>query len=92
MFEKIKVNILDSKKPSIVIVHKTSFPMTSIKLDGANYRVWSQIIEMHIAGKRNKRYCYAPYPAWARRGGAARLGLFNLLFGHWWTHLIYIIS
>ena len=53
MPEKIKVNILDSKKPSIVIVHKTSFPMISIKLDGANYRVWSQIIEMHIAGKRN---------------------------------------
>ena len=57
MYEKIKVNILDSKKPSIVIVHKTSFPMISIKLDGANYRVWSQIIEMHIASKRNKRYC-----------------------------------
>ena len=56
MFEKIEVNILDNKKPYIVIVHDTSFPIISIKLDGTNYRVWSQIIEMHIIGKRNKRY------------------------------------
>ena len=56
MTEKIEVDILDNKKPYIVIVHETSFPMISIKLDGTNYRVWSQIIEMHIIGKRNKRY------------------------------------
>ena len=56
MSEKIEVNILDNKKPYIVIVHETCVPMISIKLDGTNYRVWSQIIEMHIIGKRNKRY------------------------------------
>ena len=66
------MNIFDSKKASIVIVYKTSFPMISIKLDGANYRVWSQIVEMHIAGKRNERYCYVPYPTWTKRGGATR--------------------
>ena len=39
MSEKIEVNILDNKKPYIVIVHETSVPMISIKLDGTNYRV-----------------------------------------------------
>ena len=52
MYEKTDVNILDSKKPSRVIVHKTSFPTISIKLNGANYRVWTQIMKMHIVGRR----------------------------------------
>ena len=56
MFEKTEVNILDSKKPSTMTVHKTSFHTISIKLDNANYRVWSQIMEMHIAGRRKKGY------------------------------------
>ena len=50
------MNIPDSKKPFTVTAHETSFPTISIKLDGANYRVWSQIMEMHIAGKRKKGY------------------------------------
>ena len=37
-------------------VHETSFPTISIKLDGANYCVWSQIMDMHIAGRRKKGY------------------------------------
>ena len=56
MFEKIEVNILDSKKPSTVTVHETSFPTISIKLDGANYHVWFQFMEMHIACRRKKGY------------------------------------
>ena len=31
-------------------------PTISIKLDGANYRVWSQILEMHIVGRKKKGY------------------------------------
>ena len=50
------MNIPDSKKPSIVTVHETSFPTISIKLDGANYRVWSQIMDMHKAGRMKKEY------------------------------------
>ena len=56
MFEKTKVNIPDNKKLSTVIVHKASFPTISLKLDGANYHVWSQIMEMHISGRRKKGY------------------------------------
>ena len=56
MYEKTEVNIPNSKKPSIVTVHETSFPTISIKLDGANYRVWSQIMDMHIANRRKKGY------------------------------------
>ena len=56
MSEKTEVNIPNCKKPSIAIVHETSFPTISIKLDGANYHFWSQIMEMHIVGKRKKRY------------------------------------
>ena len=36
-------------------VHETSSPI-HIKLDGSNYRVWSQVLEMHIAGKKKKGY------------------------------------
>ncbi|PNX67293.1 hypothetical protein L195_g063449, partial [Trifolium pratense] len=36
-----------SMTPSTVTVHETSSPPVSIKLDGANYRIWSQIMEMH---------------------------------------------
>ena len=50
------MNIPDSKKPSTVTVHKTSFPTISIKLDVANYRIWSQIMEIHIVGRRKKGY------------------------------------
>ena len=56
MSEKTEVNIPDSKKPSTVIVHETSFPTISIKLDGANYRVWSQIMDMHKANRMKKGY------------------------------------
>ena len=56
MFKKTKMNIPNSKKPSTVIAHETSFPTISVKLDGANYRVWSQIMEMHITSRRKKGY------------------------------------
>ena len=46
------MNIPNTKKPSTVTIHETSFPTISIKLDGANYHIWSQIMEMHIAGRK----------------------------------------
>ena len=54
MFEKTEVNISNSKKPSIVIIHKISFPTISIKLEDANYHVWSQIMQMPIVDRRKK--------------------------------------
>ena len=56
MSQKTEMNIPHSKKPSTMTVHKTSFPTISIKLDGANYRVWSQIMKMSIVGRRKKGY------------------------------------
>ncbi|PNX89541.1 hypothetical protein L195_g045661, partial [Trifolium pratense] len=45
-----------STTPSTVTVHETSSPPVSIILDGANYQIWSQIMEMHIAGRKKKGY------------------------------------
>ena len=47
--------IPNSKKLSTVTIHETSSPI-HIKLDGTNYRVWSKILEMHIAGRKKKGY------------------------------------
>lgn len=54
--EKTEVNIPDSKKPSTVIVHKTSFPMMFIKFDGAKICVWSQVMEIYFGDRKKKGY------------------------------------
>ena len=51
MSRKIDVGVFGSKKSSMVSIHETTSPTISIKLNGANYRGWSQILEMHIAGR-----------------------------------------
>ena len=56
MTERSDVAVLDGKKSPMLTIHETSFPTISVKLDGTNYRVWSQIMEMYIAGKRKKGY------------------------------------
>lgn len=38
-----------------VTIHETS-PSIPIKLDGTNYRVWSKVLEIFIAGKEMKGY------------------------------------
>ena len=40
----------------MMTIHETTSPTIYIKLDGTNYRVWSQILEMHIAGRKKKGY------------------------------------
>lgn len=45
-----------SNKSPMVTIHDTPFPTISVKLDGTNYRVWAQIMEMYIAGKKKKGY------------------------------------
>ena len=47
--------MVSDSKNSMVTIHETSSPI-HIKLDGANYLVWSKILEMHIAGKKKKGY------------------------------------
>ena len=98
MFEKTEVNIPDSKKPSIVTVHETSFPTISIKLDGANYRVWSQIMDMHIAGRRKKGYIIgrkvAPtendpsYDEWEAEDVLVKSWLINSMTDKLMTHFV----
>lgn len=56
MAENTGMIVPDSKKPFTMTVHRTTFPTMFVKLDGTNYRVWSQIMEMHNAGRRNKGY------------------------------------
>ena len=50
------MSISNSKKPSMVTIHEIASPIISIKLDGANYHVCSQILEMHIASRKKKGY------------------------------------
>ena len=40
----------------MVNIHETTSPIISIKLDGFNYFVWSQILEIHIIGRKKKGY------------------------------------
>ena len=56
MFSKTDMSISNSKKPSMVTIHEIASPIISIKLDGANYHVCSQILEMHIASRKKKGY------------------------------------
>lgn len=46
----------NSKTSSTMTIHETSFPTISVKLDGTNYGVWSQLLEMYIANRRKKEY------------------------------------
>ena len=55
MSAKHDLEISQSQQLSTMTVHETSSPI-HIKLDGSNYRVWSQVLEMHIAGKKKKGY------------------------------------
>ena len=98
MYEKTKVNISDSKKPSIVIVHENSFLTISIKLDGANYRVWSQIMEMHIVGRRKKGYIIGrkvalaendpSYDEWEAEDALVKSWLINSMIDKLMTHFV----
>ena len=56
MSTKIDMNISDSKKSFMVTIHETVSLTISIKLDGANYHIWSQILEIHIAARKKKGY------------------------------------
>ena len=56
MSRKIDVGVFGSKKSSMVSIHETTSPTIYIKLDGTNYSVWSQILDMHIVGKKKKGY------------------------------------
>ena len=40
----------------MVTNHETTSPTISIKLDGSNYLVWSQILKIHITGRKKKGY------------------------------------
>ena len=98
MSEKTEVNIFYSKNPFIVTVHKTSFPTISIKLDGANYRVWSQIMNMHIAGRRKKGYItgrkVAPaennpsYNEWEAKDALVKTWLINSMTDKLMAHFV----
>ena len=50
------MSISYSKKLSMVTIHENVSPTIFIKLDDANYLIWSQILEMHVASIKNKAY------------------------------------
>ena len=52
MSAKTDVGIFYSEKSSMVTIHKITSLTISIKLDEANYCVWSQILEIHIAYRK----------------------------------------
>ena len=56
MSTKIDIGISNSKKPSMVTIHEIVSLTIFVKLDGANYCVWSQILKMHVAGRKKKGY------------------------------------
>ena len=92
------MDIPNSKKPSIMTVHETSFPTISIKLDGANYLVWSQIMEMHIVGRRKKGYIIgrkaAPtendpsYDEWEAKDALVKSWLINSMTDKLMAHFV----
>ena len=51
-----EVGIYYSINSSMVTIHETTSPTIYIKLDSTNYSVWSQILDMHIVGKKKKGY------------------------------------
>ena len=46
----------NSKKSSMINIHEIASLTISIKLNGVNYHVWSQILNMPITGKKKKEY------------------------------------
>ena len=40
----------------MVTIYETTSPTISIKLDGSNYLVWFQILEIHITSRKKKCY------------------------------------
>ena len=98
MSKKTKVKIPNSKKPSIVIVHETSFPTISIKLDGANYCVWSQIMEIQISSRRKKGYIigrkptpvenYLSYDEWEAEDALIKSLLINSMIDKLMAHYV----
>lgn len=55
----------NSKTSSTMTIHETSFPTISVKLDGTNYGVWSQLLEMYIARQKVVRIETDPnYDEW----------------------------
>lgn len=45
------------------ITYETSSAQIGIKLDGSNYALWSQVIEMYVAGKDKLGYLIGELPA-----------------------------
>ena len=48
--------ISNSKKSSMMTIHEIASLTISIKLNGVNYHVWSQILKMPITSKKKKGY------------------------------------
>ncbi|XP_021819415.1 uncharacterized protein LOC110761277 [Prunus avium] len=49
--------------PTPTITYETSSAQIGIKLDGSNYALWSQVIEMYVAGKDKLGYLIGELPA-----------------------------
>ncbi|KAI5344890.1 hypothetical protein L3X38_012767 [Prunus dulcis] len=45
------LNHAQTQIPTQTITYESSTAQIGIKLDGTNYAIWSQVVEMHISGK-----------------------------------------
>ena len=82
----------------MMTIHETTSPTIYIKLDGTNYRVWSQILEMHIAGRKKKGYItrrnVAPveddsnYDEWDAEGALVQSWLINSMTDQLMSHFM----
>ena len=57
LLEKLtQLLILQQSSPSTTPSTEGSAPPISVKLDGTNYGLWSQVVEMHIKGRDKLRH------------------------------------
>ena len=82
----------------MVTIHEIASPIISIKLDGANYHVCSQILEMHIASRKKKGYItwskaapieYDPnYDEWEAEDALVNSWLINSMTSQLMSHFV----
>ena len=87
----------DSKMQPTVTIQETNTSI-HIKLDGTNYRIWSKVLEMHIAGRKKKGYItgrkIAPsesdpnYDEWEAEDALVKSWLINSMTTNLMSHFV----
>ena len=98
MFAKTNLSAFYRKRSSMVIIHETISPTISIKLDGSNHLVWSQILEIHIIGRKKKGYIIGRkitlvedgpnYNEWEAKSALVKSWLINSMTNKLISHIV----